>query len=182
MISTPTADGSLPDTRTIRDSGPQRGRFRSGPRTFRDIDSQRGWFDPWYPHHPRFRPPSVDGSALDPAPSMKSTSTADGSLPDTRTIRDSGPSVDGSALDAFRHPRRDRGSSGEKSRLPNSYPPDGRTFLEMQSHHGRSLPEALDHPRCLASAWKVHPCGIEPSSLRALSMEGPLKQRRRPDN
>ena len=35
--------------------------------------------------------PSVDGSALNPEPSMISTSSMDGSLPDTRTIRDIGP-------------------------------------------------------------------------------------------
>ena len=56
VILTPNVDGSTPGIRTIRDSCPQRGRFRSGPRTFREIDLHRGRFDPWYPHHPRFMP------------------------------------------------------------------------------------------------------------------------------
>ena len=105
MISTPSVDGSPPGIRTIRDSCPQHGRFRFGLRTFHEIDLQRGWFNHWYPNHPRYRPPpwmvqplvsepsaiqtlSMDGSALDPEPSMKSTSTVDGSPPDARTIRD----------------------------------------------------------------------------------------------
>ncbi|MCI6329029.1 MAG: hypothetical protein MR793_10340 [Bacteroidales bacterium] len=39
MKSTSTVDGSTP-----------------GIRTFRDIDLHRGWFNPWYLNHPRFRP------------------------------------------------------------------------------------------------------------------------------
>ena len=96
IIQTLSVDGSTPDARTIRDLGPQRGRFRSGLRTFRDIDLQRGWFNHWYPYLPRYRPPpwmvqplvsepsaiqtlSMDGSALDPEPSMISTPSVEGS-------------------------------------------------------------------------------------------------------
>ena len=52
VILTPNVDGSTPGIRTIRDSGPQRGRFRSGPRTFHEIDLQRGWFALWYSNLP----------------------------------------------------------------------------------------------------------------------------------
>ena len=52
VIRAQNVDGSLPDPRTIRDSGPQRGRFRFGPRTIRDIDLQRGWFALWYSNLP----------------------------------------------------------------------------------------------------------------------------------
>ena len=36
VILTPNVDGSTPGIRTIRDIGPQRGRFRSERRTFLD--------------------------------------------------------------------------------------------------------------------------------------------------
>ena len=69
MKSTSTVDGSPPDART-----------------FRDIDLQHGRFALWYLNHPRYMPSawtvhpidiepsailrlSMDGSALDPAPS-----------------------------------------------------------------------------------------------------------------
>ena len=42
--STSTVDGSTPDTRTIRDSGPKHGRFSFGHRTIHNIDLQRGRF------------------------------------------------------------------------------------------------------------------------------------------
>ena len=52
VISASNVEGSPPEARTIRDSCPQRVRFRSGLRTVHDIDFQRGWFNLWYPHLP----------------------------------------------------------------------------------------------------------------------------------
>ena len=46
VILTPNVDGSTPDIWTIRDIGPQSGRFRFGPRTFHEIDLHRGRFAP----------------------------------------------------------------------------------------------------------------------------------------
>ena len=50
--SASTADGSTSDIWTIRDIGPQRGRFRSGLRTVREIGLQRGRFALWYSNLP----------------------------------------------------------------------------------------------------------------------------------
>ena len=46
MIQALSVDGSTPDTRTVHDSGPKRGRSSPGHRTVRDIDLQRGRFNP----------------------------------------------------------------------------------------------------------------------------------------
>ena len=90
-ISAPTVDGSTPDTRTVHDSGPKRGRFGLGK---------------W--NHPRNRPPAwmvqhlipepsaisaptAEGSRLDTEPSAISTSSVEGSTHGPRTVHDSGP-------------------------------------------------------------------------------------------
>ena len=82
MKSTSTVDGSTPGIRTIRDSCPERGRFRSGPRTFHEIDLHCGRFAPLIPEPSVIQAFSVDGSALGPEPSVISTSSVDGSPPD----------------------------------------------------------------------------------------------------
>ena len=80
-ISAFSVDGSTSDTRTFRDSGPQRGRFRfglrtvrdtypqrgrfrSGPRTVHDIDRHRGRFALWYLNHPRYEAVSAPYLAI----------------------------------------------------------------------------------------------------------------------
>ncbi|MCI6328950.1 MAG: hypothetical protein MR793_09945 [Bacteroidales bacterium] len=44
-ISTFSVEGSTPDTRTVHDSGPKRGRSSPGHRTVHEIDLQRGRFN-----------------------------------------------------------------------------------------------------------------------------------------
>ena len=104
-ISAPNVDGSTPDTRTVRDSGPKRGRFNT-----------------WIPNRPRYRHQpwmvqhmdvelsmiqalSVEGSRLDTEPSTISTSSVEGSTLDTRTVHDSGPKHGRFGLGEWNHPR-----------------------------------------------------------------------------
>ena len=90
-ISAPNVDGSTPDTRTVRDSGPKRGRFNT-----------------WIPNRPRYRHQpwmvqhmdvelsmiqalSVEGSRLDTEPSAIRGTSMEGPSPEPRTIRSEAP-------------------------------------------------------------------------------------------
>ena len=90
-ISAPNVDGSTPDTRTVRDSGPKRGRFNT-----------------WIPNRPRYRHQpwmvqhmdvelsmiqalSVEGSRLDTEPSAIRGTSMEGPAPEPRTIRAEAP-------------------------------------------------------------------------------------------
>ena len=81
--------------------------------TIRDINLQRGGFNTWIPNRPRYRHQTwkvqplipelsairgtnVEGPALNPEPSAISTLSVEGSTPNTRTIRDTGPKHGGS--------------------------------------------------------------------------------------
>ena len=144
-ISTSSMDGSPSGIRTIRDSGPQRGRFRSGPRTFHEIDLQRGWFNHWYPNHPRFRPsawtvplwipnrprympPAWTVRPLLSEPSAIHAQNLDGSLLRYEPSVISTPSVDGSPP-GIRTIR----DSGPERRWFRFGP---RTFHDIDLHHG----------------------------------------------
>ena len=105
MIHAQNVDGSALDPEPSMKSTFSVDGSTTGIRTFRDTCLQRGRFALWYLNLPRYRPPpwmvqplvsepsaiqtlSMDGSALDPAPSMKLTFSVDGSTPGIRTIRD----------------------------------------------------------------------------------------------
>ena len=95
-IHTLSVGGSTSDTRTFRDSCPERGRFRSRPRTFHEIDLHRGWFNPWYPNLPRYRPPPWTVRSLIPEPSAIHAQNVDGSLLRYELSMISTPSVESS--------------------------------------------------------------------------------------
>ena len=73
---------------------------------------------------------SVDGSTLDPEPSVILTPNVDGSTPGIRTIRDSCPQ---------------RGRFCSKP----------RTIRDIDLQRGRFAPWYLNHPRFMPRTWKV---------------------------
>ena len=65
MKSTFSVDGSTPGIRTIRDSCPQRGRFRFGLRTVHDIDPPAWMVRPLMPEPSAIHALSMEGSPPD---------------------------------------------------------------------------------------------------------------------
>ena len=98
-ISAFSVDGSTSDTRTFRDSGPQRGRFRFGLRTVRDTCLQRGWFTRLTLNHPRYQSPAWTVHPLIPEPSVIQAQNVDGSLLRYEPSVISALSMDGSPID-----------------------------------------------------------------------------------
>ena len=81
-ISAPNVDGSTPDTRTVRDSGPKRGRFNT-----------------WIPNRPRYRHQPWMVQHMDVAPSMIQALSVEGPALDIEPSEILAPTVEGSRLD-----------------------------------------------------------------------------------
>ena len=88
MICVFIADGWLCLYRTVHDIGLWRGRFASEIWTVRDIESQRGRFNPWIPNHPWFGPKVWKVRSWRMEPTAKWSISVEGSTPGSRTIRD----------------------------------------------------------------------------------------------
>ena len=103
-----SVDGSTPDTRTVHDSGPKRGRFGLGEWNHPRYRHQPWTVRAWILNRPRYQPSawmvqhlipalsmiqalSVEGPALNPEPSTISTFSVDGSTLEPRTIRAEAP-------------------------------------------------------------------------------------------
>ena len=90
-ISAFSVEGSPSDTRTVRDIGPQRGRF-----TLSTLNHPRYWSPAWKvplwtPNRPRYMPSAWMVHPIDIEPSVILVSSVDGSPSGIRTIRDSCP-------------------------------------------------------------------------------------------
>ena len=133
-ISTSSVDGSSPDSRTVHDSGPKRGRSSFGHRTVHDIGTNRGWFNTWIPHcprygaltwkvqpwtsnRPRYRPSAWKVQPLIPELSMIQTPSVEGLHRDTEPSTKSTSSVDSSTPDT----RTIRDSGPKRGRFAPGY-------------------------------------------------------------
>ena len=108
---------------------------------------------------------SVEGPALDIEPSAISTSSVEGSTPDTRTVLDSGPKHGRFGLGKWNHPR---------------YRPPAWKVQLWTSNHPRYRPSAWkvqpwisNHPRYQPSAWMVQHMDPELSAILAFIADGP---------
>ena len=108
--------------------------------------------------------PSVEGSALDPEPSMKSTSSADGSTSDTRTVRDSCPERGWFTRLTLNHPRYQSPAWTVHPLIPEP------SVIQAQNVDGSLLRYG---PSVISTLSVEGPTfGIEPSAILIPSVEG----------